>query len=344
MINAVTLLAFAAWLAGLLGIIFYLASAKDKSWNAILIASSLILYPSLIGLFYNIKSWDFFNVSFRTFSLFTTVVPLLVFVLFLGRPIVNKLRGVSDVGITKKEKAIFLDGNEIKGADTNTFKAIDDAYSLDKDHVYYRTKILAGVDPKTFSKIAASQFFTDNKVVIYKGNFLQNVDAATFKLLKNSAYAIDKNKVYYFDDVVSNADPKTFDPINETSYAKDKTNVYFLDKAVDEPVDVLSFKVLDSDAGISRDKNFIYLDGRYSAGKKIIYKIKEADSLSFTILGRGYCKDKQHVFYTSQYPYALITDVDAASFVVTNFDQKSKSEARDKTHFYMEGKSIGKVK
>lgn len=167
-INTVTLMAMALWLAGILGVVFYLASAKDKSWSEIFIATCLILSPSAIGLIYRMKNWDFFNISSRTFSLFTTIVPLLLTILFFGMPILNKLRGVSDAGLSVKEKDVYLDGKVIKGADSKTFKNIDQSYSIDKDHVYFRYNILTGVDPKAFSKIGSSQFFSDKKFVVYK--------------------------------------------------------------------------------------------------------------------------------------------------------------------------------
>ena len=91
---------------------------------------------------------------------------------------------------------------EIKGADPQTIKILDDGYSIDKNSVYY----------------------LENK--------MENADLKTFEVL-NFRYSKDKNNVYFRDEVINEANPGTFRSVDHGELgdglhydAEDKNNFY----------------------------------------------------------------------------------------------------------------------
>ncbi len=107
---------------------------------------------------------------------------------------------------------------EVKGADPNTFKLISTPmapknnkhYALDKNHAYFRNKIIKGSNPDTFKPL--STFISKDKNNAFAAeNKITGVDIATFEVI-NSHYSKDENNVYFLTNIVDGADPKTFTP------------------------------------------------------------------------------------------------------------------------------------
>jgi hypothetical protein len=344
LINIITSIALLYWFAGIMGTIMYIAASEHKKWSDILLFSSITLYPVIFGILYYSKDWDFLFIPSKVFAIVTIVVPVIAFIILFQGSIINKIRGVSEIGVTNKGDAVYLHGEKIKDADGKTFQKIDSEYSKDKNHVFYRKDSISGIDPVTFRNFDSkntSQYFVDKSHVIFMGVILKNADPATFRELENM-YSRDKDHVYFQNTWIETAHPDSFAVVSHSYFAKDRARIFHYQFEVDEKIDLASFEIVDDGELCAKDKNGVYVLNRGS--KKIISKLNDADPATFTLMDRSYAKDKNHVFYLdrSSGPYHIIQGADAQSFVVTNFDPKTKSEAHDKSSYFLSGEVVKK--
>ena len=148
---------------------------------------------------------------------------------------------------------------------------LGDYYSIDKGKVYYKNKILEGVNPKTAELIG-------------------------FSLLKD-----DKN-VYYMGEKIKDIKIKNFEKLGQ-NYWKNENKIYYRDKKI-ENANIMSFKVLNED--YAKDKNHVYSGNEVIDPSPLLGKIKNPETFEFLPYGIRYDalygKDKYNVYYINNRP------------------------------------------
>lgn len=114
----------------------------------------------------------------------------------------------------------------VEGADPVSFKELSNGYSLDKNNVYFYSKIVPLADPLSFEKVTGQaendeycgfSYWKDTHRVYLKGNTIQSADPYTFKVIpyqgrncNNGQYSVDKDHVFYNETLLNEIDVKTF--------------------------------------------------------------------------------------------------------------------------------------
>ena len=159
---------------------------------------------------------------------------------------------------------------ELKWVDFDSFTVISKKYAKDKNHVYYKNKIIKDADPKTFVDFRKWCYAKDKNHIFCNNEIIEWVDINTFEILEEELYtqdwnttwieniyryAKDKNYVYKWKNIVKNIDTNSFELL-WWLYAKDKNYVLFDD--IISWADVSTFKIIDKIKSIAEDKNCIY--------------------------------------------------------------------------------------
>jgi hypothetical protein len=237
---------------------------------------------------------------------------------------------------------------EVEGVDAKSFATLRfKGYAADKNHVYWRGRIIENADANTFKPLSWS-YSIDGKHVFYKDKILSASDPQTFQILENE-YTLDCDSVYFKGKTMAGADSKTFNTIGHY-YGKDKNAIYRLGQILNEIEDPETFRLLAPPE--KKDKNSFdffkaektdYLD-RWGRDKANYYregrKIKGIDYSTFTLLDDGYgsyVRDRYHVFYC-EYPHSFIIEgADTETFEILN---KYMDTAKDRNHYYEYGKIV----
>lgn len=230
---------------------------------------------------------------------------------------------------------------EIVGYDGNSFKVLrgvfsmdallgfDNPFAKDRNHVYYRGKIMEGADPATF-KPKNIFYSTDQNSIFYEHRFLSHASPASLRILKNY-YALDSDSVYWRGLAIAGANPEAFKALGK-SYARDDRRGY-LDGRPFEVENPAGFRVID----------FLWgYDGRgyYFRG----VKVEGADYATFEIVYDGYsssssyAKDKNRVYYcrtSGGISVGVVEGADPATFKLTGYH---KSVGMDRSGYYKFGK------
>jgi hypothetical protein len=147
-------------------------------------------------------------------------------------------------------------------ADPTTFQVIATDLARDKNHVWLSDKIQPGADPATLQVVNAEfTVFKDKDSVHYQGETIAGADPASFIHL-GSGYYRDKSRVYWGTDPVADADPATFEVLGDSFVAKDKNRVYRSGESI-TGFDAKSIQlILHDPAGhqILSDKNGIHVN------------------------------------------------------------------------------------
>lgn len=131
---------------------------------------------------------------------------------------------------------------EVKGADVNTFAPLGDNTLLakDKNHVYYKTEVITGIDPAAVVYLGAD-YCKDMRRVFYGSTPLAEADVASFHAV-NGFYGADKSHVYYKQFTLKAGDPATLHGVgtatdtdyrHHSEYLKDKGHVYYKGGVID---------------------------------------------------------------------------------------------------------------
>ena len=143
--------------------------------------------------------------------------------------------------------------------------------------------------------------------VYYINRKIEGADAKTFEVFEDGEYAKDKNNVYYKENVLNEADPKSFKLLTKISYGlgKDKNNLYFWENKVNN-IDVKTLEIMTDEFSIYlKDKNGVYILFSYNGGLPVdldntimsLKILKNVDKQTFQLIGGGYSKDKNSVYY-----------------------------------------------
>jgi hypothetical protein len=192
---------------------------------------------------------------------------------------------------------------EIDGADVDTFVPLSSYYAIDKNYVFYKSKILNGEKPDAFRKLDGS--YAVGQYVYLRGEIIPEADTESFIILEYfesgnepDFYGKDKNFVFAAREIISN-EPENFKLMGQGKYFYDSKDVY----------DVHSRKALGADP-----QSFTFL-----------HKPDGSPSV--------YAADKSHVFYVDSY-YPIIKQADLATFEVLCAGDKPPYFAKDMHHYY----------
>lgn len=184
----------------------------------------------------------------------------------------------------------------LPGADPATFQEVEDWIGKDKNHVYFKQKLVPGADPATL-EVDKYPLFHDSKDYYFQEVPIHVADVRTFKVLKRGYdddiwaidskcayydtiriseadvktfkvekffYATDKNHVYRYGQILSDADPATYKETENSGYATDKNHVWYFGEMIDSIVDRATFKT-DKEFDVAYDKN-----GKIVSGKRAV--------------------------------------------------------------------------
>lgn len=161
------------------------------------------------------------------------------------------------------------------------FKALNEHYAKDDEHVFYAEVYRKG-----------QEYFSikHDRIVI--------LDADPLKVrVINDDFIADDKHVFFKGKVFPSNDPENFQVL-DYGYAKDSRQVYFDTQVLPEP-DASNLVILDLHY-IKDNKQVFYLEMDYSSGKMKSILIKDADAASFTTETSGNdsgdAKDQHHSY------------------------------------------------
>ncbi|MFA6315339.1 MAG: DKNYY domain-containing protein [Candidatus Paceibacterota bacterium] len=148
-------------------------------------------------------------------------------------------KNVSDASnVYRKGDDAFI----VMGADPESFKEMANGYALDKNNVYFKSKIVPSADPVNFEKVSDQaerdeycgfSYWKDTHGVYLKGSLIQSADPNTFKVIQYQGrhcnigqYSVDKDHVFYDDTLLSEVDVSTFIYKGGMTIS-DSENIYF---------------------------------------------------------------------------------------------------------------------
>jgi len=193
-------------------------------------------------------------------------------------------------------KKVYFRGDEVKGADIESFVQYPGGWGKDKKHCYLVGSRLQNADLTTF-EVLNFTFAKDNTSAWTLGGRI-DIDSDTFEVCDSGAnvniaiiageqytlttpygYAKDKNAVYHYDysgktNIVKKAIPQSFVSLNDSRFGYDEKSV-FCKISVLPKANPKTWKKLHDDYYYSRDGNRIYYFNRL---------MKDADAESFEIL------------------------------------------------------------
>ena len=234
-------------------------------------------------------------------------------------------RNIGWSGYAKDRKNVFYEGIKIDQADTKTFISVNAGVFRDKNHGYYKGKIIdlsevRGLTDFLSSNIGGNSlgesyyeymgdvyFWSDGGGQAVAEMIMTELDFNSFQTIVGncvwdhdeykfdpcSHFAKDNHKVYYEDAEIKEADPNTFELIKsdvENAFGKDGKNV-FLNAFKLEDADPETFEVLSEN--YEKDKNNVYLGE---------WKLEEADPKTFEVADdeKKLAKDDENYFWGSR--------------------------------------------
>lgn len=256
--------------------------------------------------------------------------------------------------------------------------APDSNYYRDKNRIFYIDQPLDGVRAEHFEVITHAGTSTGYGIeragsqpkVFFYGKLIQGADGANFEYISEGEgfYGIDKNAVFYQETRVPNAEPECFSVypnFNEYGLNSCEKNpaIFYRGKPLDG-ANPNTFKLIDLDHKLFTDENKAYIDGKevfqnldidslqimqdryvldnngaYISDTQNSQLIQGADPATFTALGKGYAKDKNHVYYYDYSSHAKVMNgADPSTFVVVSFTENVEYDAKDHQHEYRWGK------
>ncbi|RFS16411.1 DKNYY domain-containing protein [Emticicia sp. C21] len=191
----------------------------------------------------------------------------------------------------KDETHVFYREYIVKNADPATFKVLEGFYSKDKSYGFAigsngpDAVVIISHEPDFFETVpnpeetpmnhtAEGTIYARDRQHVYDGKYIVALaDPATFEYIpmrSGSGYnlAWDKKYVYWRDKPLEGADGGTFEKI-ANDYFKDAKAIWStkIDNrgnsswVILADADMATFKIVDEDRGIAKDKNFHYSNG-----------------------------------------------------------------------------------
>jgi len=319
-------------------------AAGSSTHKSILpMVGAMLFYPVLIALCFYALNWSFLFMSARTFLIVSIALPIGVCFLFgYPRLVYQMYRGISSTGYSTKEAAVYYAGTVVDGVDRTSFSVMemDGRYARDSARVFFDGKVIADADSFTFEPILEggnpTTYWRDAKRVYQGGKPVTAAHPATFQVFEQSLYARDKQHAYHEDKLIEGADGSSFELL-DPSFARDKARIYFLGEPILLGADAASFELLPT-SNYGRDTSKVY--ALPNALFRTAHELSGADRATFTPLARAYAKDSKYVYFADDGRAVPVESADPASFRVTEWDEASKSEARDNQRYYLQGKVV----
>lgn len=330
------------------------APGSENNKNHLITMMLILCYPIGIFILYWIFGATYFGVSGFTLTWISCMVIFSAFSIFGYFGMLSNLhRGIANTGYSIAENKVYYSGNLIENADSESFMILSENeylysitdYARDQQYFYYMGKIIKGViaDNIRRKEVGNITYWINDSQVIYDDKILPGArpeNFAGFDGFTGWSYSVNNDQylVFCYGMPLPAVDKATFTPLNDF-LAKDKHQIFKKNQPILLEADAESFELLE-DHDFGKDENHIY----YISTKEPV-AIKGVDPSSFELLDRGYLKDKNSVYHIIQYErIEKLEQADVASFQATQYDEVSKSEAKDINHFYYDGKIVGNRK
>ena len=137
-------------------------------------------------------------------------------------------------------------------------------FGRDKDHVYFRSEVVSGADPKTFTFM--DEYYARDKSAIYANARRLTTRGASFRVIEGG-YATDGRLHFYRDTVIreSGFEPLRGKDAGNTGYARTRNLVYHNGKVVPD-ADPQTFELFMTEVGMARDHRHVFFNDRLIAG------------------------------------------------------------------------------
>ncbi|MFC3679232.1 DKNYY domain-containing protein [Bacterioplanoides pacificum] len=328
------------------------APGSENKRSVVFQALLFLSYPiPLCALFWLFGS-DLFGISGRTLTLSASAIVITAMIVF-GYPqlLSNSLKGIANSGYSVAENTVYYNAQAIPGAQADSFETLQsgyfrDRYARDSERVYFAGQELAGADPASFHYLEAlgDEYWADNQRVYLTGIPLEGALPQHFSLFPDawghpSSYGVSHNpdgaRVYFQQHHLPDADADSFTVLNDYT-AKDARHIFYHETLVLPEADSASFELIEDVDHYGKDNNAVY-DMLYQHSGVI----EGADPATLQVLGRGYLRDQNHIYFRSNYqPTEILAGADAASFEYTNWDEATQSDARDKHGYFLHGERL----
>lgn len=222
----------------------------------------------------------------------------------------------SEYKIIQPEKEIF---------DTSGLTSINENYTTDGEHVYFKGELVESADATSFVAPNFEKGFAfhakDKNNAYYFGRLIPNTDISSYEFLDDQ-YAKDKNNAYFREFKIEGVDIDSF-VILGNNYAKDNNQVYYREKPL-PTADVQSFGFNQNSGIRTQDDYFVFKMGIRVSGSKD----------DFTVLKEGYAKDNKTAYLYDK----PIIGSNPETFEY--FDGAKSDYSHDKNHAYYKGELI----
>ncbi len=183
-------------------------------------------------------------------------------------------------------------------------------YGVDKNHVFYKGRIIEGVKGRSFTKHDKAQgSYTDGYVIVINGKIVGNIADKRIKLVDGyfklgqnyfyhdiqlpepiikyigANYAISQHTVYR-SGKPTNFDPQTFEIIS--SYLRDKNGVYCGRGLRKLDADPATFKLHFQNGTFGADKESFFFE---------CHKVNQAKGAFLDLFAHGLMRDENHVYF-----------------------------------------------
>ena len=196
---------------------------------------------------------------------------------------------------SKDKNYVYYGDKILELSDSNTFERLDSIYYIDKNYIFKGgvciTPKINGFNLKYLvidfnHNKHRFDYFKDGDLVYFKDKLMVGLDINSFKII-GEGYFLDKFNVYYLGIKIENSDPNTFEFLDvDQKYSKDKNNVYCFGKII-KKADSNSIKFLKDDFLI--DNESVYFNGA-------IFHFKKADPKSFKVTSKQLAEDKNYLY------------------------------------------------
>lgn len=327
------------------------APGSENTKNHVFSMMLILCYPIWLSILLWLFGANYFGFSGSILTAVTSIVVFLGFSVFgyFGM-FLNLHKGIANTGYSTADGQVYYDAKPVSGADSDSFNTLENKnrysasyFAVDKQSFYYRGKVVEGVYIDGIQPISVANdiYWVNHSQVIYDDKILTGANPekfGDFEGFSGWTYSVNNNRylVFSYGAPLPAVDRETFTPLNDF-IAKDKDHIFEKTTPILTEADAESFELFVESHDFGKDKNHVYY---ISTDKPFV--INDADPASFEILERGYVKDKNSIYHIIQYQRIdKLTLVDVGSFETTQYDDVTKSEARDKNHYYNDGKIVG---
>lgn len=171
-------------------------------------------------------------------------------------------------------------------------------------------------------------YWTQDNQVYFRSTPLWEADKESFRLFRNGIFAKDRLHCYWLDSRLKGVNPQTFRPLN-FAFMTDDTRIWTMNGLV-KGVDTTTFEVLDDGYafqsetfrlpfGFARDRKRVF---HVDCNGKVIW-VRRADPASFEVLGDGFGRDKDRVFFAEDaLPWVRVTHWERLSGLYSRDDRR----------------------